>query len=71
MRLYHHPISFNARRAVLTALHLAVPVELVQVDLARRENLTPGAAPMNDAAPTAALPGEPGALLPAAAGQVA
>jgi glutathione S-transferase len=41
MRLYHHPFSFNARRAVMTALHLQVPVELVQIDLARRENFTP------------------------------
>jgi glutathione S-transferase len=33
MRLYHHPYSFNARRAVMTALHLDAPVELVFVDL--------------------------------------
>lgn len=41
MRLYHHPFSFNARRAVMTALHLSVPVELVVVDMAAREHLTP------------------------------
>jgi glutathione S-transferase len=41
MRLYHHPFSFNARRAVMTALHLQVPVDLVPIDLARRENLKP------------------------------
>jgi glutathione S-transferase len=33
MNLYHHPMSFNARRAVMTALHLHAPVELVVVDL--------------------------------------
>ena len=37
MRLYHHPYSFNARRAVMTALHLKSPVELVFVDLAKGE----------------------------------
>ncbi|WP_246541926.1 glutathione S-transferase family protein [Collimonas antrihumi] len=33
MRLYHHPISTNARRAVMTAHHLGLPLELVQIDL--------------------------------------
>ncbi|AIY39279.1 putative glutathione S-transferase-like protein [Collimonas arenae] len=33
MRLYHHPISTNARRAVMTAHHLQQPVELVLLDL--------------------------------------
>jgi glutathione S-transferase len=33
MRLYHHPISSNARRAVMTAHHLGLPLELVQIDL--------------------------------------
>jgi glutathione S-transferase len=33
MRLYHNPYSSNARRAVMTALHLDIPVELVTVDL--------------------------------------
>lgn len=35
MRLYHHPFSFNARRAVMTAIQLGSPVELVFVDLAK------------------------------------
>jgi glutathione S-transferase len=47
MRLFHHPFSFNARRAVMTALHLEVPVELVVVDLTRREHLTPDFVRMN------------------------
>ncbi len=33
MRLYHHPLSFNSRRAVMCALQLGVTVELVPVDL--------------------------------------
>jgi glutathione S-transferase len=33
MRLYHHPFSSNARRAVMTALHLGTKVDLVVVDL--------------------------------------
>jgi len=41
MRLYHHPYSFNARRAVLTALHLKAPVELVFVDLQKGEQRQP------------------------------
>ena len=41
MRLYHHPFSFNARRAVLTALYLSAPVELVTVDLTKQQHLTP------------------------------
>ena len=47
MRLYQHPYSFNARRAVLTALHLAVPVELVTVDLAKGDHMTPEYLRMN------------------------
>jgi len=35
MKLYHHPFSSNARRAVMTALHLGTPVELVTVNLGR------------------------------------
>ncbi|PTL81534.1 glutathione S-transferase family protein [Vitiosangium sp. GDMCC 1.1324] len=38
MRLYHNPYSFNARRAVMTALHLKVPVDLVVVDLMSQEH---------------------------------
>jgi glutathione S-transferase len=41
MRLYHHPYSFNARRAVMTALHLDSPVELVFVDLQKGEQRQP------------------------------
>jgi glutathione S-transferase len=33
MRLYHFVLSTNARRAVMTALHLGVNVDLVPVDL--------------------------------------
>lgn len=33
MRLYHHPISSSARRAVMTALHLGVAFEPVIVNL--------------------------------------
>lgn len=33
MRLYHHPISSNARRTVMTAHLLGTPLELVEVDL--------------------------------------
>jgi glutathione S-transferase len=35
MRLYHHPQSVNARRAVMTAIHLDAKVDLVFVDLAK------------------------------------
>src|SRR5580698_2908951 len=35
MKLFHHPMSANARRAVMTALHLRAPVDLVFVDLAK------------------------------------
>jgi glutathione S-transferase len=41
MRLYHHPFSTNARRAVITALELNSPVELVLVDLQKREQRQP------------------------------
>lgn len=41
MRLYHHPNSFNARRAVMTALQLGAPVELVFVDLQKGEQRQP------------------------------
>lgn len=33
MRLYHHPISSNARRALMTAIHLQIPLELTEVSL--------------------------------------
>jgi glutathione S-transferase len=41
MRLYQHPMSANSRAAVMTALHLNVPVELIYVDLQRQEQLKP------------------------------
>jgi glutathione S-transferase len=41
MRLYYHPFSSNARRAVITAIELAAPVELVLVDLPKREHRQP------------------------------
>jgi glutathione S-transferase len=41
MRLYHHPFSTNARRAVMTAVHLGLKPELIVVDLAKGEQRTP------------------------------
>jgi glutathione S-transferase len=41
MRLYHHPMSSNARRAVMTAIHLKVEVDLSLVDLAKGEQRRP------------------------------
>src|SRR6185503_13833920 len=41
MRLYHHPLSSNSRRAVMTALQLGTNVELGVVDLAKGEQRTP------------------------------
>jgi glutathione S-transferase len=47
MRLYHHPLSFNARRAVMAAVHLNLPVELVLVDRANGQQKTPELLHMN------------------------
>ena len=47
MRLYHHPMSSNARRAVLAAVHLHAPVELVRVDLFKGEHMAPGFVQIN------------------------
>jgi glutathione S-transferase len=33
MRLYHHPLSSNARRARMTAIHLNLPIELASLSL--------------------------------------
>lgn len=33
MRLYHHPISSNSRRAMMTAIHLNLPIELATLSL--------------------------------------
>jgi glutathione S-transferase len=41
MRLYHHPFSSNSRRAILAAIQLDVPVELVLVDLKNGEQRKP------------------------------
>ncbi|HET6612314.1 MAG TPA: glutathione S-transferase family protein [Kofleriaceae bacterium] len=41
MRLYHHPFSFNARRAVMAAFQLGLSPELVLVDLGRGEQRNP------------------------------
>lgn len=49
MRLYHHPMSSNARRAVMTALELGAPVELVFVDLAKGEQRHPDYLALNPA----------------------
>ena len=38
MRLFQHPLSFNARRAVMTALHLRADVDLVEVNLMKAED---------------------------------
>jgi glutathione S-transferase len=49
MRLYNHPMSHNARRAHMTALHLGLPVEVVHVDLAKGEQRQPAFLRMNPA----------------------
>lgn len=47
MRLYHHPLSSNARRAVMTAIQLASDVELVRVSLETGEQRQPGFLKLN------------------------
>ncbi|HVW69553.1 MAG TPA: glutathione S-transferase family protein [Steroidobacteraceae bacterium] len=47
MRLYQHPMSANARAAVMTAFELKVPVELVFVDLRNGEQTQPAFLKMN------------------------
>jgi len=47
MKLYVHPMSSNARRAVLVAKHLQLPVEVEFVDLAKGAHRTPGYAALN------------------------
>jgi glutathione S-transferase len=51
MRLHHHPMSANARRAVMTALHLGLvakgDVQLVVVDLAKGEQRGPAFSALN------------------------
>jgi glutathione S-transferase len=41
MKLYQHPFSSNARKAVMTSLLLELPVELVLVDLAQGAQRNP------------------------------
>lgn len=41
MRLHHFPLSTCSRRVRMTALHLAVPLELVAVNLAKGEQHAP------------------------------
>src|SRR5690349_13067765 len=41
MRLYHHPMSTNARRAVMTAVHLGISIDLVVVDLGKGAQRAP------------------------------
>ncbi len=41
MKLYHHPMSSNARRAAMTAMVLEAPVELVLVDLEKGDQRKP------------------------------
>jgi glutathione S-transferase len=38
MRFYHHPLSSNSRRVVMTSLLLGTELELVLVDLLKREH---------------------------------
>lgn len=47
MKLYFHPMSSNARRAHMAALHLGQPVELVLVDLAKGEQRQPAYLALN------------------------
>jgi glutathione S-transferase len=61
MRLYYHPFSSNARRAVITAFELNTPVELVLVDLVKREQRQPAFLARNPAGRVPVL--EDGGLL--------
>lgn len=47
MRLYHHPMSTNARRARMAAIALDVKLDLVLVDLAQGEQKRPEFLAMN------------------------
>jgi len=49
MRLYYSPLSANSRRAVMAVLQLRAPVELVRVDLPKREHKQPPFLKMNPA----------------------
>jgi glutathione S-transferase len=41
MQLYYHPMSPNARRALMTAIHLGAPFERVLVDIRKGEQRRP------------------------------
>jgi glutathione S-transferase len=47
MRLYHHPMSSNSRRARMAAIQLGVELELVLVDLAKGAQKSPELLRMN------------------------
>jgi glutathione S-transferase len=47
MRLYHNAISFNSRRALMTALHLDVKLDLEVVNLQKGEQRRPDMLRMN------------------------
>lgn len=47
MRLFQHPMSANARAAIMTVYQLDAPVELVFVDLQRQEQTLPAFLKMN------------------------
>jgi glutathione S-transferase len=49
MRLYHHPMSGNARRVRLAAAELGVPLDLVLVDLTKGEQKAPAYLALNPA----------------------
>ena len=53
MKLYHHPFSSNARKAVMTALMLGSDVELIVVDLPKGEQKKPPFVALN---PNAKVP---------------
>lgn len=63
MRLYYHPLSANSRRAVMTALHLGMPVELELVELVKGEQRQPSFLGKNPAGRVPMLDDE-GFLLP-------
>jgi glutathione S-transferase len=47
MRLYHHPLSSNSRRAALAAAHLGLPAERIKIDLEKGEQRSPEFLAMN------------------------
>ena len=47
MRLYHHPMSTNSRRARMAAIALDAPLDLVLVDLSKGEHKRPDFLRMN------------------------